>query len=85
MFKLSTEPDIVLKLKTKNYQNMRVCIIENEPWTPVSGKLMSEAMGALKVITIIPSIVSVESTEKANTQESLMVMAESLRHREPRL
>ena len=70
--------DFIHHLAIKNYQNRRVAIIENGSWAPVAGKKMREAMEAMKNITIIEPIVTVESTVKADTIEKLHVLADAL-------
>ena len=70
--------DFIHHLAIKNYQKRRVAIIENGSWAPVAGKKMREAMEAMKEITIVEPIVTVESTVKADTIEKLQVLAEAL-------
>ena len=52
--------------------------MENGTWAPASGKKMREQMEAMKNITIIEPIVTVESTVKAKTLEDLKVLADAL-------
>ncbi|MBO4659959.1 MAG: FprA family A-type flavoprotein [Prevotella sp.] len=70
--------DFIHHLAIKNYQNRRVAIIENGSWAPAAGKKMREAMEAMKNITIIEPIVTVESTVKADTIEKLNTLADAL-------
>lgn len=65
-------------LASKNYQNRTVAIIENGTWAPVSGRLMRDAMAAMKNITIIEPIVTVKSTVKADTIAALTALADDL-------
>lgn len=70
--------DFIHHLAIKNYQNRKVAIIENGSWAPAAGKKMREAMEAMKNITIIEPIVTVESTVKADTIEKLNTLADAL-------
>ncbi len=70
--------DFIHHLKIKNFQNRRVGIIENGSWVPVAGKQMREAMAALKGISIVEPVVTVESTVKAQTVEDLKTLAAAL-------
>ena len=70
--------DFIHHLAIKNYQKRRVAIIENGSWAPAAGKKMREAMEAMKQITIVEPIVTVESTVKADTIEKLQTLADAL-------
>lgn len=70
--------DFIHHLSIKNYQKRRVAIIENGSWAPAAGKKMREAMEAMKQITIVEPIVTVESTVKADTIEKLQTLADAL-------
>jgi len=70
--------DFIRHLASKNYQNRRVGIIENGSWAPAAGKKMREAMEAMKAITIVEPVVTVESTVKADTIEKLQALADAL-------
>ena len=62
-------------LAIKAYQNRTVAIIENGSWAPMAGKKMREAFEAMKGITIVEPMVTVESTVKAKTIEELKQLA----------
>ena len=70
--------DFISHLKAKNYQNRKVAFIENGSWAPVAGRKMREAMQALKGITIVEPMVTVESTVKADTIKQLEALAAAL-------
>ncbi len=70
--------DFISHLKSKAYQNRRVGIIENGSWAPVAGKKMRESLEAMKNITIIEPLVTVESTVKEKTLEELDKLAAAL-------
>ena len=70
--------DFINHLRIKAYQNRKVAFIENGSWAPVSGKKMREAMEAMKNITIVDPLVTVESTVKPATIEKLKELAGAL-------
>ena len=70
--------DFINHLRIKTYQNRKVAFVENGTWAPVAGKKMKEAMQAMKHITIIEPVVTVESAVKAKTLEDLKVLAAAL-------
>ena len=72
--------DFINHLRIKTYQNRKVAFVENGTWAPASGKKMREQMEAMKNITIIEPLVTVESTVKAKTIEDLKVLADALIH-----
>ncbi len=65
-------------LKAKNFQNRKVGFIENGSWAPASGRKMKEAMSAMKDITIIKPMVTVESTLKEKSIAALNELATAL-------
>lgn len=70
--------DFINHLRMKAYQNRKVAFIENGSWAPVAGKKMREELEAMKNITVIEPIVTVESTVKEKTIEDLKVLAKAL-------
>ena len=70
--------DFINHLRIKTYQNRKVAFVDNGTWAPVAGKKMREQMEAMKNITIIEPMVTVESTVKAKTIEDLTVLVEAL-------
>lgn len=70
--------DFINHLRIKTYQNRKVGFVENGTWVPVAGKKMMEEMGAMKNITIIEPLVTVESAVKAKTVENLKLLADAL-------
>ena len=71
--------DYINHLRMKTYQNRKVAFVENGTWAPSAGKKMREAMEAMKNITIVEPIVTVESAVKDKTIEDLKVLADALR------
>ena len=70
--------DYINHLRMKTFQNRKVALVENGTWAPSAGKKMREAMEAMKNITIVGPIVTVESAVKAKTIEALRVLADAL-------
>ena len=70
--------DFISHLRIKTYQNRKVAFVENGTWAPAAGKKMKEEMEAMKRITIVEPIVTVESAVKAKTIEDLKVLADAL-------
>lgn len=70
--------DFINHLRVKTYQNRKVAFVENGTWAPVAGKKMKEAMSAMKNITIVEPMVTVESAVKAKTIEELKTLANAL-------
>lgn len=70
--------DFINHLRIKTYQNRKVAFVENGTWAPAAGKKMREQMEAMKNITIVEPMVTIESTVKAKTIEDLTVLAEAL-------
>lgn len=70
--------DFINHLRIKTYQNRKVGFVENGTWAPMAGKKMMEEMGAMKNITIIDPLVTVESAVKAKTIENLKLLADAL-------
>lgn len=70
--------DFINHLRIKTYQNRKVGFVENGTWAPMAGKKMMEEMGAMKNITIIEPLVTVESAVKTKTIENLKLLADAL-------
>lgn len=70
--------DFLHHLSIKAYQNRIVALIENGSWAPMAGKKMREAFEAMKGITIIDPVVTVESTVKDKTIDDLKALAAEL-------
>lgn len=65
-------------LKTKNYQNRIVGIVENGTWAPTAAKCMKEMLGKMKNITICEPVVTIKTTLKEETKENLEKLAENI-------
>lgn len=67
------------RLKSKNYQNRKVGIIENGTWAPTAARCMKEVLGQMKNIEIIEPIVTIKSKLKEDTEERVKELAENLK------
>lgn len=70
--------DFLHHLSIKNFQNRKVAIIENGSWAPMAAKIMRIQLEAMKNITIVEPVVTVESTVKPATIEALKELAKNL-------
>lgn len=69
---------LLSRLKSKNYQKRTVGLIENGSWAPMAGKIMKEALAAMKEITILEPVVTVKSTLNAESETQLRALAQAL-------
>lgn len=69
------------RLKSKNYQNRRVGLIENGSWAVTAGRQMAEALSQMKEIDITKPMVTLFSALDENSEEQLKQLAEALMRR----
>ncbi|MBR3913445.1 MAG: FprA family A-type flavoprotein [Alphaproteobacteria bacterium] len=65
-------------LKSKNFQNRTVALIENGTWAPMAAKKMAEELSRLKNITVLPEKVTIKSAFKKADIEQLEQLATAL-------
>lgn len=65
-------------LKSKNFQNRTVALIENGTWAPMAAKKMAEELSGLKNITVLPEKVTIKSAFKKADIEQLEQLATAL-------
>ncbi len=65
-------------LKSKNFQNRRVGIIENGSWAPSAAKTMKATLETMKGITILEPVVTIKSSYKSTDVAALETLAEAL-------
>ncbi len=65
-------------LKSKNFQNRTVALIENGSWAPMAAKKMAEELSGLKGITVLPEKVTIKSAFKKADIEQLEQLATAL-------
>ncbi len=65
-------------LKSKNFQNRRVGIIENGSWAPTAAKTMKGLLESMKGITILDPTVTIRSSYKSTDRAALEALADEL-------
>lgn len=68
----------LLKLKSKNYQNRKVAVIENGTWAPSAARAMKEIIGAMKNITLCENSVTIKSAVKESDTPAFEALADEL-------
>ncbi len=71
--------DFLLHLKAKNYQKRTVALMENGSWAPMAAKKMREILEGMKEITICEPVVTIKSTMKEDTIQTMDELAEKLK------
>lgn len=70
----------LIKLRAKAYQNRKVAIIENGSWAPCAAKKMKEYLDSMKNVQVQEQIVTIKATVKADTEQQLRQLAETMRN-----
>ena len=65
-------------LKSKNYQNRKIGIIENGTWAPTAGKCIKEIVETMKDIQICEPMVTIRSRLNDSTRKDLETLAENI-------
>ena len=65
-------------LKSKNYQNRTVGLVENGTWAPMAAKCMKAVLEGMKNITILEPVVSIKSRLKADSEQQLDLLVAEL-------
>ncbi|MGN0429260.1 MAG: FprA family A-type flavoprotein [Acetatifactor sp.] len=65
-------------LKSKNYQNRTVGLVENGTWAPMAAKCMKAVLEGMKNITILEPVVSIKSRLSADSGQQLDLLAAEL-------
>ncbi len=68
----------LLHLKSKNFQNRRIGIIENGSWAPSAARTMKKELETMKGLTILEPTVTIKSSYKPADKEALEALAEAL-------
>lgn len=63
--------EFLTHLKTKQFQKRKVGLVENGSWAPVAGKLMKEAVSAMKDMTLCDTMVSIRSALDAASEAQM--------------
>lgn len=67
--------DFLNHLKSKNYQNRRVGIIENGSWAPSAARVMKESLDAMKNITICGTVVTIKTRMNDTSRTAMKTLA----------
>lgn len=65
-------------LQAKNFQKRKVALIENGSWAPSAGRVMKEALQAMKEIEIVEPMVTIRSRMKKSDLPALEALADAL-------
>lgn len=66
------------QLKSKDYQNRTVGLIENGTWTPMAAKLMKTQLESMKNVKVLNTVVSIKSSLKGETPDTMVKLADEL-------
>lgn len=70
--------DFLHHLKAKNYQKRTIGIIENGSWAPSAARAMKSIIEGMKNIDLCENVITIKSTMKEGTVESMNVLIEEL-------
>ncbi len=73
--------DFLCHLRSKTFRNRTVGLMENGSWAPSAGKVMKSYLEGMKDITLCQTMVSIRSTMKADTLETMKVLVEEITNR----
>ena len=64
-------------LKSKNYKNRKVAIVENGSWAPSAGKCMSNMLQVMNNIEIVDKIVTIKTRMTKENEEQMQELAKN--------
>ena len=70
--------EFLAHLKSKNYQNRTVGIIENGSWAPMAGKLIKENLQKMKDVSICDTTVTIKTTVNNENIEQMKTLANEI-------
>lgn len=70
--------DFLSHLKSKNYQNRKVGIVENGSWAPTAGKVMKSYVEGFKNVTLAEPMVTIRSTLNEVSEKALEELADEM-------
>ncbi len=65
-------------LKSKNYQNRKIGIIENGSWAPSAGRCMKEIISNMKNIEVLEPIVTIKSALKEEDKKQIKELIDKI-------
>lgn len=70
--------DFLHHLKSKNYQNRTVALVENGTWGPTAARAMKASLETMKNINIVENVVTIRSALNEASKEALYNLADEL-------
>lgn len=70
--------NFLMHLKTKNFQNRTVALIENGTWAPMAAKLMRTELESMKNITVCDNVATIRSAANAAAEAQMDKLADEL-------
>ncbi|MCD8122205.1 MAG: FprA family A-type flavoprotein [Clostridiales bacterium] len=67
--------EFLLHIRSKNYQQRRVGLMENGTWAPMAGKAMRAILESMKAIEIVEPVVSIRSALNEDSRNTLQTLA----------
>ena len=68
----------IAHLKSKNYQNRKIALIENGSWAPQAAKKIRTELETLKDIVFIDPVITIKSAMTKENEEQILTLAENL-------
>lgn len=68
--------DFLMHLKSKNYQNRKIGLVENGSWAPTAARVMKGYVENFKNVTIVEPVVTIRSTLNEASEKALSELAE---------
>ena len=68
--------DFLMHLKSKNYQNRKIGLVENGSWAPTAARVMKGYVENFKNVTIAEPVVTIRSTLNEASEKALSELAE---------
>ena len=69
---------LLTHLKTKNFQNRTVGLMENGTWAPMAAKLMRAELDGMKNMTVCDTVVTIRSAVNAAAEAQMDALAEEI-------
>ena len=71
--------ELLLHLKSKNFQKRTVGLMENGSWAPLAGKIMRGILEPMKDVHVREQVVTIKSAVHDDTREAMKAMADALK------
>ena len=70
--------NLLLHLKSKNFNGRRVGLVENGSWAPCAGKVMRKLLDEMKDIEVAEPLVTIKTRLNANSKAALQSLADAI-------